>query len=161
MGGRDSRARRNRWLPRGRLQVGSLVSTLVGLTVLLTWLGIHPGTTQERPVSSPGISTSSSTATTDTTGTTSTSAGPTAPVMTIAPASGPVGTLIQVNCEGFPPDVTLDFSIGGVHAATLPTNSSGELGANIRVPEGLSGRVAVVAAQLGTDSRAEAFFTVT
>ena len=159
-------------LPRGRVQVGSVVSTLVGVTGLLSWLGLHPGGASSptgahptptaevalgltSPLASdlPVVSLPQITAVVEV-----------HPTLQLNPSAGAVGTEVRVSAAGFPAEVEVDVSLQALNLGTARADGSGRFSLTVRIPDffsGLPGRYPMEAVQRDSTNRAEEFFTVT
>ena len=162
----DGETRRRRLpVPRGRLQIGSLVGTLVSITALLSWLGIHPGgsdtpSPQPTPVS---VATSGSAVTFPPISLPPFSFPPPAhPTLRLSPTSGPAGTRVTVTCDGFPPRVEVDIDLNATNLATVTTDAAGHFSTIVRIPPDWSfpGRWAIGAQERDSTNHAEEYFEV-
>ena len=157
--------------PRGRLQVGSVVSTLVGLTGLLSWLGLHPGSASGNPRAAQLSPTAVATVAKTPEVTLPVVSFPVVtipvevhPVLRMSPTSGPVGSDVTVSASGFPAGVEVDITLQAYNLATVHTDQSGKFTTTARIPEffrGLPGRYPMEATQRDSTNSTEEYFTVT
>jgi hypothetical protein len=154
------------------VQVGSAVSTLVGISGLLSWLGLHPGSVNGSPTGaqqSPAVV--ATVASTPAAGQEPVVSFPVVnvpveahPILAMAPASGAVGSAVRVSASGFPAGVEVDVSLQAYNLAMVQTDASGRFATTVRIPEffrSLPGRYPMDAVQRDSTNRAEEYFTVT
>jgi hypothetical protein len=83
------------------------------------------------------------------------------PAITLSPASGPVGTAVQVSGTGFKHKATVDISFDGTPVATVVTGRKGSFSAaSFRVPAGAAPGNHLVTARDTSAKSASAAFTV-
>ncbi|HEY1249474.1 MAG TPA: Ig-like domain-containing protein, partial [Nitrososphaera sp.] len=91
-----------------------------------------------------------------------TSSPPTNPIITINPAFGPVGTLVNITGINFDPDSAITVTFGGTpvtptEPAEITTSSSGGFSANFTVPTSTIGSKIVSATDEGSNSDSTLF----